>query len=210
MAFNRRLLNEGEAISLDLKPHWWFFSKNILTGIPLLIVIVLVTGLDGSSRTATLSIWGIATLLWAIWLGLQYVKWHLTQFVVTDRRVIFRTGVIRRHGVEVPLQRINNIVFHQGLFERLIGAGDLVVESAGESGQSTFTDVQHPDAVQQEINRLMELSSRARAVRAPVASPPAANADVADQIRKLAALRDDGVITADDYETKKAELLERM
>ena len=71
-------------------------------------------------------------LVWAGWLVLKYFQWTMTYFVVTDRRVIYRTGVISKKGVEIPLERINNINFHQRIIDRIIGAGDLDIESAGQ------------------------------------------------------------------------------
>ena len=95
--------------------------------------------------------------------ALKYLEWNFTHFVVTDDRVIFRTGVLAKHGVEIPMERINNINFHQGIWERVIGAGDLDIESAGKDGQSHFDDVWHPDGVQQELYRQMEANARKRA-----------------------------------------------
>ena len=89
------------------------------------------------------------------WVVYRYFVWTYTHFVLTDRRVISRSGIVSKRGTEIPLERINNIDFHQRLFERAIGAGDLSIESAGRDGQSHFENVRHPDAVQQEIYRLM-------------------------------------------------------
>jgi uncharacterized membrane protein YdbT with pleckstrin-like domain len=219
--YPRKLLNEGEEIALDLRPHWWFFSKHIASGIPLFIVLVLIVGkTHGSIHKWLLILWGIVALVWAGWLGLKYLEWNFTHFVVTDDRVIYRTGVIAKRGVEIPMERINNINFHQGIWERIIGAGDLDIESAGKDGQSHFDDVWHPDGVQQELYRQMEANAKKRAVwgnPAPVAAPAApasapapATPSVPEQLQQLADLRDRGVITAEEFETKKAQLLERM
>jgi len=89
-------------------------------------------------------------IAWAVWLGLKYLGWRMTYFVVTSRRVIYRSGVISKRGVEIPLERINNINFHQRLIDRIIGAGDLDIESAGKDGQSHFDFIRHPDGVQHE------------------------------------------------------------
>ena len=70
--------------------------------------------------------------------------------------VIFRTGVIPRRGIETPLGHVNNVLFNQSLLERLIGAGDSLIESGGESGQQTFTDVRSPDRVQNSIHAAIE------------------------------------------------------
>lgn len=217
--YPRKLINEGETVVLDLKPHWWFFWKHIAIGTGLLVVFVLWIGPGGSTKWLG---WPLAAglLAWAAWVTYRYFVWTYTHFVLTDRRVISRSGIISKQGTEIPLERINNIDFHQRIWERVIGAGDLDIESAGKDGQSHFENVRHPDMVQQEVYRQMETNARrqagwhgeAVAAATPAASAPvvASSPDVADQIAKLAALRDSGAITAEEYEAKKAELLDRM
>jgi uncharacterized membrane protein YdbT with pleckstrin-like domain len=216
--YPKKLLNEGEQIALDLRPHWWFFSKHIASGVPLFVVGVLIgAGTNGDVRKWLLVVWAVVAVVWAVWLGLKYLEWNFTHFVVTDDRVIYRTGVLAKRGVEIPMERINNINFHQGIWERVIGAGDLDIESAGKDGQSHFDDVWHPDGVQQELYRQMEANARKRAAwnnPQPSYPPPAASApaqpSVVDQLSQLADLRDRGVITPAEFEAKKAQLLERM
>jgi len=219
--YPKKLLNEGEELALDLRPHWWYFSKHILTGVPLFILLVLIFAeLHCSVRKWTLAPWGIAALVWAAWLGWKYLEWNFTHFVVTSDRVVFRTGVLGKRGVEIPMERINNINFHQGIWERLIGAGDLDIESAGKDGQSHFTDIWHPDGVQQELYRQMEANARKRASwtqsqvggvgAAPAPAPTHAPPGIPEQLQQLAELRDRGVISAAEFEAKKTQLLERM
>jgi len=157
----------------------------------------------------------VLALIWAGWLGLEYLKWNFTHFVVTSDRVIFRSGVLSKRGVEIPLERVSNINFRQSIWERTIGAGDLEIESAGRDGQSVFNDVRHPDAVQQELYKQMELYARKRAgwsqpAPAAPAESAAPAASVPEQLEQLAGLRDRGVISAAEFEAKKAQLLERM
>jgi uncharacterized membrane protein YdbT with pleckstrin-like domain len=212
--YPKKLLNEGEEVALDLRPHWWYFSKHILTGIPLFVVLVLIFAEShGTARKWLLVVWAIVAVAWAGWLAVKYMEWNFTHFVVTDDRVVYRTGVVAKRGVEIPMERINNINFHQGIWERIIGAGDLDIESAGKDGQSHFDDVWHPDAVQQELYRQMEANAKKRArwssaASAPAAAPPAPT--VPEQLQQLADLRDRGVITEAEFAMKKAQLLERM
>jgi len=220
--YPKKLLNEGEEVALDLRPHWWFFSRHIASGVPLFIVFVLIAAkTHHSTQKWLLVLWGIAAVVWAGWLALKYLEWNFTHFVVTDDRVIYRTGVLAKRGVEIPMERINNINFHQGIWERIIGAGDLDIESAGKDGQSHFDDVWHPDGVQQELYRQMEANAKKRAgwanpppapaaAPAPVQAAAPAPPSVPEQLQQLADLRDRGVITAEEFETKKAQLLERM
>jgi len=178
--YPKRLLNEGEDLALDLRPHWWYFSKHILTGIPLFLALILILAkTTGDTRKWLMVVWGIIALVWAGWLALKYLQWNFTHFVVTSDRVVYRTGAFSKHGVEIPMDRISNINFNQSLWERVIGAGDLEIESAGKDGQSRFEDVWHPDGVQQELYRQMEANAKKRAgwsnpapTYAPSASAP--------------------------------------
>jgi uncharacterized membrane protein YdbT with pleckstrin-like domain len=216
MAYPKRLLQDDEEVALDLRPHWWFFGKQILTGVPLWILVVfLLVTFDGGVQKVTLWVWLVAAVLWAGWLVVKYLDWTFTYFVVTSERVIFRTGVLAKRGVEIPLSRINNINFYQSVWERVIGAGDLSIESAGKDGQSTFEDVQHPDGVQQEIYRMMEQHERHRASwSAPTVVQQAAAAPtgptIPEQIDALAKLRDSGAISDAEFQAKKQDLLDRM
>lgn len=219
MPYPKKLLNQGEEMALDLRPHWWYFWKHIVSGIVLFAVAIFILATFGSWTEWGMVPWALIALVWAVWLASRYANWNFTHFVVTNDRVIFRTGVFAKHGVEIPLERISNINFHQGIIERVVGAGDLDIESAGREGQSHFTDIWHPDGVQQEIYRQMEANAKKRAgwhaeAAAAVAPPPAPAAPAApsipEQIQQLADLRDRGVITSADFEAKKAQLLERM
>jgi len=187
-------------------------------------VVILLLNLDGGWFKTGAS-WVVVALViaWAVWLGLKYLSWARTYFVVTNQRVVYRTGVVARKGAEIPLDRITNINFTQRMFERIIGAGNLEVQSAGEQGTTTFDFVRHPDGVQQEIYRQMDAREHTQsstdatavgdAVAKAIGGQPAAGAaapSVPEQIEQLARLRDAGHITPEEYEAKKSELLGRM
>jgi uncharacterized membrane protein YdbT with pleckstrin-like domain len=216
--YPRKLLNPGEELVLDLRPHWWYFAKHIVSGIVLFAVFIFIVATFGSYTEWGLIPWALIALVWAVWLATRYVNWNFTHFVVTSDRVVYRTGAFAKHGVEIPLERISNINFHPGIWERIIGAGDLSIESAGRDGQSRFTDTWHPDGVQQEIYRQMEANARKRAgwaspppaAAATAPAPAAPAASIPEQLDQLASLRDRGVITPAEFEAKKAQLLERM
>ncbi|MFM7060944.1 MAG: PH domain-containing protein [Actinomycetes bacterium] len=219
MAYPEHLIHDGENVALDLNPHWWFFIQHIAVGTGILGLVAIWMSVGVSFiETGLKYIIGALLVFWAVWLGIRFLAWRNTYFVVTDRRVIFRTGFVAKRGVEIPLDRITNIDFQQGPIERMIGAGDLDIQSAGRDGSSHFEDVRHPDAVQQEIYRQIEHRDQHRADRNASAiataigdqAPAAAEGDPTEQLRRLAALRDEGVITAEEFEAKKADLLDRM
>ncbi len=204
MPYPKRLLLEGETVALDLRPHWWFFAGPLAFGVLVVALLVLASRAEGDSRTALLLATAAAAGIWALWLAVRLARWVTTHFVVTSDRLIYRTGVLAKHARDIPLERINDITSNRTLFERMIGAGDLLIESAGERGQQTFADIPHPDGVQREIYRQME----ANFARAP--GVPSGGPSVTDQIAALADLRDRGAISNAEYEAKKAQLLDRL
>lgn len=220
MPFPSRLVYDGETVTLDLRPHWWYFSRHIATGVPLLLLVILTFQFSSGVRDVLKYPVALLVILWSVWLGLKYLQWLRTYFVVTDQRVLYRTGVLARHGVEIPLDRITNINFHQGIWERIIGAGDLEVQSAGEEGDTLFENVRHPDGVQHEIYREMEAHAQhasgadaigeavARAVRDQATGPR--GGDIASKIEQLARLRDEGHITTIEFEDRKNRLLDEL
>ncbi len=225
MPYPSHLINEGETVALDLRPHWWYFSKHIFTGIPLLAALIATSSIKNDDLESVLfTMFVVVAVVWATWLLYKFLEWTRTYFLVTSDRVVFRSGLLSRRGVEIPLERVNNINFHQTLWERIIGAGNLDIQSAGEEGTSYFEDVRHPDGVQQEIYRQMEANNLrgtgAGAIGAAVAdalgrsdtnpSRGGAGEDVAAKVEQLAKLRDEGHITAKEFEQRKARLLDRL
>src|SRR3954467_4092309 len=152
--FPTKLLNDAEEIVLDLRPHWATIFWPVTAVVVAIAVAIAGSTVVGGSAAV---IAGVVLIVVAmIWLMIRYLRWTTTNFVVTTDRLIYRSGVLSKHGREIPLERGNDISFHQSIFERMIGAGDLVIESAGERRQQAFTDIPHPSAVQNEIYRQIE------------------------------------------------------
>ena len=135
MAFPDGYLNDGEKLVLNLKPHWWVFAQSSAFVVLALVIAVLLQAGPGTPVSYVGWVLLVAALLN---LAVVYGKWSTTYFVLSNERLIFRTGVLTKRGVELPIDRIDNINFRQSLFERIIGAGDLLI------GVSAYTD--YPDA----------------------------------------------------------------
>ncbi len=205
MPFPKRLLLDGEVVALDLRPHWWFFAGPMFTGIPVIALLFLALKQNGDVHDALLLGWAVLALVWAVWLGARLFSWQTTHFVVTSERLVFRSGILAKHSRDIPLEKVNDLASSQSFFERMIGAGDLVIESAGERGLQTFSDIPHPNAVQQEIYRQMEVNQAAMS-----GGGAPRQQSVTDQIAALADLLDRGAISPAEFEAKKAQLLDRL
>jgi uncharacterized membrane protein YdbT with pleckstrin-like domain len=202
MPYPKKLLNDYETVALDLHPHWWYFAEPVLSLIGSVVLGILAWALlDGDVEKVLIWIAIVLIVLCAVWLVLRYMKWATTNFVITSDRIIFRSGVIAKSGIEIPLERVNNVLFSQSIFERLLGAGDLLIESGGEDGQQRFTDVRRPERVQNLIHAQMEVNENRRR------GNPGSGSDVASQLEKLEGLLERGTINRDEFEEQKRRLL---
>lgn len=220
MPFPKNLLTDDEQLVVDLRPHWWYVAPaGAYLAVALIIgLYVLVSKpLDGRPGDVLNFIVGIGVLVAVGYFVQRYARWSSTNFVVTNERVIARRGVVAKRGIEIPLDRINTVFFNQSFFERIIGAGDLGIESAGEGGRETFSDIRRPNMVQHEIYRQKEAFEKRRMVQmgqtfaANVPQQSAAAApSIPEQIEHLDRLRRAGTLTEEEFQAKKADLLRRM
>lgn len=157
MAYPRKLLGEGEEVVLDLHPHWKVLFVPVVELLALLALAGFLLAQDFGS-TADYVIVGVGVLLLVVLFVVPLLKWRTTHFVVTSERVVMRSGVLGRQGRDIPLVRINDVSFHHSFFERLLGCGTLVVESAGERGQVTLTEIPRVEKVQRTVYDLVDKS----------------------------------------------------
>jgi membrane protein YdbS with pleckstrin-like domain len=218
VAYHRQFLNDDERIVFDRHPHWSFLlgAAAMVTGG--LIVFIAILIIEWQFAWIGLLVLAL-TLLGSVG---RFLRWRTTEFVLTTARLIVRQGILSKHGIEIPLDRIMNISYHQTLLERLLRTGDLVVESAGEDGRQTFTDVSDPAQVQNLIYKTAEEDERGipgvqRDGLGRITKRVGGGDDdggsqlsVPEQIEKLAELRDRGVLSPQEFEESKRNLLDDL
>jgi uncharacterized membrane protein YdbT with pleckstrin-like domain len=204
MAFPKKYLNDAEEVILDLRPHWFF-----LVGPTLALVAALALAIWVSQ--AVEEDWALFPALAVAVIALffflrRYAEWFTTDFVLTTDRLIYRKGILARHGKEIPLERLNDVSYTQTIFQRMMRAGDLLVESGGEHGQSQFGHFANPQGIQNEIHRAIEAAAARDADRM------AGRRELSplEQLEKLEELRQRGVISQAEFDLKKAKLLDRL
>ena len=205
MPFPRKLLNDGEDVVLDLRPHWWFLAGPVTALVAFIVLSIVVQATFDNDAVKLLT--AVPVVLAMVWFLVRYAKWATTNFVVTTDRLIHRSGVIAKQGKEIPLERLNDITFNQSIWERLIGAGDLLIESGGERGQQTFHDVRKPALVQNIIYREIEAAQARDADRIAGVRQ---TASIPEQIDQLDDLRRRGVISQAEFDAKKTKLLDQL
>ncbi len=159
MAFPESVLDSDEEVVRNLRPHW----RRVVVPIALLPIVVGLASYgwftlpsDSARKSLRYVILVVAALL-LLWLTLRpLLFWLTTRYVVTNRRVLMRNGVLSRTGRDVPLTRVNDVSFSRTIVERCFGSGTLIIESAGDRGQVMLRDVPRVEAVQRDIYRLVE------------------------------------------------------
>ena len=204
MPFPKRLLSQNEQLVLDLRPHWIALAMPVAETV--LIVAAVVAALvylpDSWASWIRYAVVGVGVLLFLIDALRRIVAWATSHFVVTTERLIHRSGWFAKKSMEIPLENISDVRFTQSVFERMIGAGDLTIESPGTFGQETFGDVRKPERVQKVIYEMNEANQNRMRGAAPAAAP-----STADELAKLQKLHTDGVLSDAEFQAQKTRLL---
>ncbi|WP_042939913.1 PH domain-containing protein [Rhodococcus sp. AW25M09] len=152
MGYPQDALADEEELLLHHHPHWKMLILPSIT-------FVLVTGIAGvalgfaSARlesTAANVAMIVVAVVWAavvVWRCLvPLISWKCTHFIVTDRRVLIRQGVLTHSGIDIPMSRISNVQFRHGLLDRMLGTGTLIIASASDDPLE-FDDIPHVQRV---------------------------------------------------------------
>jgi uncharacterized membrane protein YdbT with pleckstrin-like domain len=215
-------LMPGERMVLSSHPHWWYFWKHAASLVVILLVYVLASMSWDWLSTALIWLATAALLVDFVATAIRFAQWQTTRFAITDRRVAYQTGLISRHGVSIPINRVNNVNFHQGAIARMLGNGTVVIESAGETGESVFENIPHPEHVRQVIFNQMDVDenkdaqrdadaiaqaiARTQPIAPPAAAAPAAT-DAQSRLQQLEQLHAQGLINDSEYQAKRTEIL---
>ena len=154
-------LTEDEHLVLRLHPHW----KTLIGPVSVAVLVVAAAliaevVIPSSSASTVIVVAAVAILAVMLWLIVPVLRWRTTTYELTTRRLRVRSGIVTRHGRDIPLARINDVSFEKGLLDRLLGSGQLVVESAGEHGQILLNDIPRVEFTQATLFRLVEEEQR--------------------------------------------------
>jgi uncharacterized membrane protein YdbT with pleckstrin-like domain len=199
MRYPEKLLSPDEKIVSQFRPHWSRIAREGLLSILVLVLIILIA-VQGFSWGG----WVIVGLVaaWFVIVIAGFIRWWTTQHVITNERLIHRTGLIAKAGKEIPLEVINDVTFTQSMFERVFGTGNLLIESAGTHGQSRYSDIPDPERVQSLIYEVRE----DRKMQMESGGTGAAESP-ASQLATLSRLHDEGKLTDAEFEVEKRKLL---
>jgi membrane protein YdbS with pleckstrin-like domain len=154
VAISRKLLTDGESVVVDTRTH----PKALIgPGLVLLVALALAIFLDRKigNGFASLVVWVVAAAVIVWWTLRPFLEWLTATYTITSRRLITREGVLARKGHDIPLMRISDVAFDQGILDRMLGCGTLVISDASTHGSVRLHDIPQVESVQRTLTDLL-------------------------------------------------------
>ncbi len=207
-SYLEKLLGQKEKIILISRQHWLVYIQSIFP--ELAIIVLLLIGISVSIVSFQQTwIWfsSLLILLPLISILRDTLIWLIRQYVITNHRVVQVSGIINKDVTDSALEKVNDVKLVQSFWGRLLGYGNIHIMTASELGINLFSKIADPvkfkttmlDAKEKEESEVGEIiASGMRTTSIP------------DMILKLGELRDKGLITNEEFQQKKNELMAKM
>ena len=155
MALSPKLLTDGESIVVDTRTHP---KALILPLVVLVITMAVATYLDRQTSNGVLGlvVWVLALLVLLWWVLRPFLDWLTATYTITTKRLITREGLVSRKGHDIPLARISDVAYDQGVLDRMLGCGTLVVSDASTHGSVRLHDIPDVEQVQRRLTELLD------------------------------------------------------
>jgi uncharacterized membrane protein YdbT with pleckstrin-like domain len=207
----RTKLKNEEKLLVILRQHWLKLVLPFLAW--LLLTILFFIFLNGDNTRIAL----ILALVTAIYPAYLYLEWKYNLWAVTNMRVVDESGFFSRYSKESPLDKINNVECTQTVWGRMLGYGDVEIQTAAELGDSKYTMISDPKLLKDTITHAQEeykarqvknqAQQLANAIKQSMPAPSTNHFSVSDEIEKLFQLLQKGAITQEEYIVQKNKLL---
>ena len=210
----RTALKNDEKILVIIRQHWIRLVIPFLLWFLLLLLMFFISWPDVAVKL-------IVLLLAAIYPLYEYINWKYNLWTVTNMRVVDESGYFSRHSKESPLDKINNVEYNQSVWGRLMGYGDVDIQTAAEMGDDNYELIHDPKLLKdtithaQEEYKRIQITSQATQLAEAIAKTnqpgqsqgTGSQTMVADELQKLFDLVQKGAITHEEYILRKNKLL---
>lgn len=148
----RTNLKQNEKIIFKTQHHWIVLLQPFLISVILYGFIILLYALiEGMS--IWIPIFGLSSFLYFFY---KYMERKYDIWVVTNLRIIDEQGLFSITAKESPLEKINNVTYHQSLTGRMFKFGDIEIQTAAEMGATTYYKIARPNQLKDAITTAQE------------------------------------------------------
>jgi uncharacterized membrane protein YdbT with pleckstrin-like domain len=210
MNYIAQLLAQNEIVVLITRQSWVVLVRDAIVNFLLALVAVGITLIGGAVLPEPFGwLLGVLILLPVGRFVYQFLIWANHEYIITNRRVIQVSGLINKNVIDSSLEKVNDVRMTQSVLGRLLNYGDVEILTASDMGSNLFQRIGNPIGFKTAmLNEKEKLGFEDVPTTAPPAAPPPA--DIPALIASLSAMRKEGMITEEEFQKKKAELLARM
>ena len=142
MSYVQKVLQPNERIVYRTALSWAMYIPGLLVLLAAVVVFIIAAAAFGGAWWANAV--GIAVLAVALYLlGAEWFERWTTEIAITDRRIIFKRGFIRRDTIEMSVEKVESVDVNQSLLGRLLNYGDIVVRGTG-AGLAPLRKIEAP------------------------------------------------------------------
>jgi len=203
------LLGEHEKILMVARQHWFTFLQAVLVEILFIVVILtIVTVLLLITHLSIIALGFFLLIIPFVGMARDFVDWSSRQYIISNFRVVQVSGIVNKNVIDSSLEKVNDVKMAQSFFGRIFNYGDIEILTASELGVNLFKHIGDPVHFKTTMlnakERLEHEGSR------PEEAEGADRSDIPALIEQLDHLRQRGVLTEEEFQRKKADLLTKM
>jgi uncharacterized membrane protein YdbT with pleckstrin-like domain len=213
MGYIDSLMGRNEQTVFITRQHWLVLIATALMD-GLLAIAALVVAILLARAEGILAVLAILAVFPIIHFVIRFLNWYNAQFIVTNRRVMEIRGVINKRVSDSSLEKVNDVVLEQSILGRFLNYGTVEIITGSDIGVNFFKHMARPVRFKTEMlnqkESMSELGSHGSRDRRVLTEEPTTSDDIPDLIAELDELRKKGIITEQEFEAKKADLLGRI
>jgi hypothetical protein len=200
-------MGRNERIVFISRQHWLVLVAAGLID-ALLVIVAIVIAVVLHAALLVLAVFPI------VHFAIRYINWHYAQYIVTNRRVMEIRGVINKRVSDSSLEKVNDVVLEQSILGRFLDYGTVEIITGSDIGVNFFRHMAHPVRFKTEMlnqkEGITELDAFGGRAKRVLTEEAPTMGDIPELIAELDELRKKGIITDQEFETKKADLLNRI
>ena len=200
-----KMLGENEKVEFVARQHWSILVRSIAAEIVITVILLAAISVAAAYTAGIAAVAYVLLLIPLALLTRDVLIWWNNQYVVTNRRVIQTNGVFNKNVIDSSLEKVNDVKMEQSFFRRVFDYGDVEILTASELAVNRFTWIEKPVRFKTAM-----LNAKERMGMDEMPRRPPSKSDVPTMIEELDQLRKQGVLTEQEFQAKKAQLLSRM
>lgn len=154
----RTKLRKDETLLFETRKHWFFLFIPFFIAVALVVLSMYIYFKLEVKNELYLAV----PLLAFLYFIFRYYSWKNDLWAVTNIRVIDESGVFTVNSKESPIDKINNVAYHQSFLGRIFQYGDVQIQTAAELGETSYTSISHPEKLKEALSTAMELYKEAQ------------------------------------------------